>query len=153
AVQLSWTFEKEGIKLEWRWKCKPSPDSKRTTAGILDFLLDANIRLRDEAAKKTQYFERLRVEAEKCLAQSEKFSNEKAEFKFVFWFHFLGFLDTKKAKLQELRDRLSKQESSRKLAQEEEEESTDTAESFHGESDDAKSEEESKVSVVGTSKY
>lgn len=44
-MQLSWTFEKEGTKLEWRWKCGPSPDCRSTTAGVLDFLLDANIRL------------------------------------------------------------------------------------------------------------
>ena len=45
SLQLSWTFEKEGTKLEWRWKCQPAPNSKETTAGILDFLMDANIRL------------------------------------------------------------------------------------------------------------
>ncbi|KAJ4844600.1 DNA repair protein xrcc4, partial [Turnera subulata] len=58
--RLSWTFEKEGTKLEWRWKCQPSPDSKKSTAGILDFLMDANIRLskrklrelRDQLSKK-----------------------------------------------------------------------------------------------------
>lgn len=44
-LQLSWTFEKEGTKLEWRWKCKPSRDSKKITIEILDFLMDANIRL------------------------------------------------------------------------------------------------------------
>ena len=44
-LQLSWTFEKEGTKLQWRWKCEPAPDSKKTTAEILDFLMDANIRL------------------------------------------------------------------------------------------------------------
>lgn len=35
----------EGTKLEWRWKCQPSPNSKKTTADVLDFLMDANIRL------------------------------------------------------------------------------------------------------------
>lgn len=45
VLQLSWTFEKEGTKLEWRWKCGPAPNSKKVTAGILDFLMDANIRL------------------------------------------------------------------------------------------------------------
>lgn len=44
-LQLSWTFEKEGTKLEWRWKCKPSPDSRKITSEILDFLMDANMRL------------------------------------------------------------------------------------------------------------
>ncbi|KAH9764561.1 DNA repair protein XRCC4 [Citrus sinensis] len=43
--RLSWTFEKEGTKLEWRWKCGPAPNSKKVPAGILDFLMDANIRL------------------------------------------------------------------------------------------------------------
>ncbi|KAJ6771333.1 DNA REPAIR PROTEIN XRCC4 [Salix koriyanagi] len=43
--RLSWTFEKEGTKLEWRWKCQSPPDSKKTTTSILDFLMDANIRL------------------------------------------------------------------------------------------------------------
>lgn len=44
-LQLSWTFEKQGTKLEWRWKCQPSSNNKQTTAEILDFLMDANIRL------------------------------------------------------------------------------------------------------------
>ncbi|XP_040368373.1 DNA repair protein XRCC4 isoform X5 [Rosa chinensis] len=43
--RLSWTFEKEGTKLEWRWKCQPSPNSKETTAAVLDFLMDANVGL------------------------------------------------------------------------------------------------------------
>lgn len=45
VCQLSWTFEKEGTKLEWRWKCQPSPNSKETTAAVLDFLMDANVGL------------------------------------------------------------------------------------------------------------
>ena len=44
-MQLSWTFEREGTKLEWRWKCQPSSNSKQSTALILDFLMDSNIRL------------------------------------------------------------------------------------------------------------
>ncbi|MQL90600.1 hypothetical protein Taro_023205, partial [Colocasia esculenta] len=43
--RLSWTFEKQGTRLEWRWKCQPSSDNKQTTVGILDFLMDANISL------------------------------------------------------------------------------------------------------------
>ncbi|XP_040368370.1 DNA repair protein XRCC4 isoform X2 [Rosa chinensis] len=78
--RLSWTFEKEGTKLEWRWKCQPSPNSKETTAAVLDFLMDANVGLSEEVVRKTQSFERLKVEAEKCLTQSEKIANEKMEF-------------------------------------------------------------------------
>ena len=44
-LQLSWTFEKEGMTLQWRWKCKQAPNCKKTTAEILDFLMDANITL------------------------------------------------------------------------------------------------------------
>lgn len=44
-MQLSWTFEREGTKLEWRWKCQLADDCKNATADILDFLMDANIRL------------------------------------------------------------------------------------------------------------
>lgn len=44
-LQLSWTFEKQGTKLEWRWKCQPSADDRHVTASILDFLMDANTKL------------------------------------------------------------------------------------------------------------
>ncbi|KAL5700947.1 DNA repair protein xrcc4 [Ranunculus cassubicifolius] len=91
--RLSWTFQKEGIKLEWRWKCRPSTNDKKTTTEILDFLMDANIRLSEEVVRKTQSFDKLKVEAEKCLAQSEKFSCEKAEFESaVYAKNVLGLL-------------------------------------------------------------
>ncbi|XP_077240129.1 DNA ligase IV-binding protein isoform X2 [Tasmannia lanceolata] len=86
--RLSWTFKKQGTKLEWRWKCQPSTNNKQTTSGILDFLMDANIRLSEEVVRKTQSFERLKVEAEKCLAQSEKFENEKTEFESIVYAKF-----------------------------------------------------------------
>ncbi|KAL5542166.1 hypothetical protein UlMin_009876 [Ulmus minor] len=150
--RLSWTFEKEGTKLEWRWKCQPAPDSKKTTAGILDFLMDANIRLSDEVVRKSQSFERLKVEAEKCLAQSEKISSGKVEFESATYAKFVGVLNSKKAKLRELRDQLAKQDNAGKLPQEEEEESTDKTVSFDEGSDDAKSEERTSESLTGTSK-
>ena len=67
-----------------------------------------------------------------------------------FCFQFLGVLNSKKAKLRELRDRLSKPESSGKLSEEEEEESTDKTEIYG--SDDEKSEEELAKNLIGTSK-
>ncbi|XP_052206567.1 DNA repair protein XRCC4 [Diospyros lotus] len=140
--RLSWTFEKEGTKLEWRWKCKPSPNSKKTTAGVLDFLMDANIRLSDEVVMKTQSFEQLKVEAEKCLAQSERFSNEKREFEEAIYAKFLGILNLKKAKLRQLRDQLLKQEKSGKLPQAEE--STDKTETYGSNTDEEKSQESSE---------
>ncbi|VVA34143.1 PREDICTED: DNA [Prunus dulcis] len=106
--RLSWTFEKEGTKLEWRWKCQPSPNSKQTTAAVLDFLMDANVGL-----------------------------------------SFLGVLNSKKAKLRELRDKISKQEIAGKLP-EEEEASSDQTEPFV--SIDEKSEDESLKDLPVTSK-
>ncbi|KAG7632260.1 DNA repair protein XRCC4 [Arabidopsis suecica] len=144
SKRLSWTFEKEGTKLEWRWKCKPSDDSKKITVGILDFLMEANIRLSDEVVNKTRSFEKMRSEAERCLAQGEKLCDEKTEFESATYAKFLSVLNAKKAKLRALRD---KEDSVRVV---EEEESTDKAESFEsGRSDDEKSEEE--VSKKATS--
>ncbi|XP_021801852.1 DNA repair protein XRCC4-like isoform X1 [Prunus avium] len=147
--RLSWTFEKEGTKLEWRWKCQPSPNSKQTTAAVLDFLMDANVGLSEEVVRKTQSFERLKVEAEKCLALSEKLTNEKIEFESAIYAKFLGVLNSKKAKLRELRDKISKQEIAGKLP-EEEEVSSDQTEPFV--SGDEKSEDESLKDLPATSK-
>ncbi|VFQ65326.1 unnamed protein product [Cuscuta campestris] len=120
--RLSWTFEKEGTKLEWRWKCQPSPDTKKTTADILDFLMDSNIQLSEEVLSKTQAFEKVESEAEKCLAQSERLAIEKEEFEAGLYTKFLGVLNSKKAKLRELRDRLPNEATGNKRVQEEEEE-------------------------------
>ncbi|OAY28052.1 DNA repair protein XRCC4 [Manihot esculenta] len=149
--RLSWTFEKEGTKLEWRWKCLPSSDNKKITGGILDFLMDANISLSEEVVRKTQSFERLKEEAERCLTQSEKFNNEKMEFESAIYAKFLGVLNSKKRKLRELRDQLSEKETSGKLPVEEEE-SSDETKSFDEGSDDAKSEEKPPEEITGTSK-
>ncbi|KAL8104986.1 hypothetical protein AgCh_028954 [Apium graveolens] len=150
--RLSWTFEREGTKLEWRWKCQPSSNSKNATAGILDFLMDANIRLSEEVVRKTQLSEKLKEEAEKCLAQSEKFCTEKAEFETEVYEKFLRVLNSKKAKLRELRNRLSKQGASGKLEEEEEEVSTDKTESFDERTDDEKSGEELSKDLPSSSK-
>ncbi|KAM0985393.1 hypothetical protein PS2_012426 [Malus domestica] len=147
--RLSWTFEKEGTKLEWRWKCQPSPNSKQTTAAVLDFLMDANVGLSEEVVRKTQSFERLKVEAEKCLAQSEKITNEKIEFESAIYAKFLGVLNSKKAKLRELRDKLSNKEVAGKLPEEEEASSEQTEPYVSG---DDKSEEEFLKDYPATSK-
>ncbi|KAF3663939.1 DNA repair protein XRCC4 [Capsicum annuum] len=148
---LSWTFEKEGTKLEWRWKCQPSPNSQKTTADILDFLMDANIRLSDEVVDKTQSFERLRVEADKCLTQSEILSKEKEEFESAIYAKFVGVLNSKKKKLRELRDRLSKQGTSVEEPVEEDAQSTDRTETFDEGSNEEISGEEVEKEDVGTS--
>ncbi|KAE8731904.1 DNA repair protein XRCC4 [Hibiscus syriacus] len=146
--RLSWTFEKEGTKLEWRWKFQLAPDSQKITAGILDFLMDANISLSEEVVRKTQSFEKLKVEAEKCLEQSQRFTNEKMEFESEIYAKFLGVLNSKKAKLREHRDQLSKQGK----ASVDEEESTDKTESYDSGSDGKESEEEAAKNITSTSK-
>ncbi|XP_027367050.1 DNA repair protein XRCC4-like isoform X2 [Abrus precatorius] len=106
--RLSWTFEKEGVPLLWRWKCLLSPNCKETTAQILDFLMDSNIKL-----------------------------------------NFLGVLNSKKSKLRELRDKLSKQENAEKSPQEED---TEKTESFDEESDNDKSDEDPQKDITSSTK-
>ncbi|KAE8664547.1 DNA repair protein XRCC4 [Hibiscus syriacus] len=149
--RLSWTFEKEGTKLEWRWKFQPSPDSRKITAGILEFLMDANINLSEEVVRKTQSFEKLKVEAEKCLEQSERHTNDKMEFESGIYAKFLGVLNSKKAKLREHRDQLSKQEIEGK-ASVDEEECSEKTESYDSGSDGKESEEEAAKNMTSTSK-
>lgn len=69
-----------------------------------------------------------------------------------FAFQFLRVLNSKKAKLRELRNKLSKQGASGKLEEEEEEVSTDKTESFDDRSDDEKSEEELSKDFPSSSK-
>lgn len=69
-----------------------------------------------------------------------------------FAFQFLRVLNSKKAKLRELRDRLSKQGASGKLEEEDEEVSTDKTESFDERSDDEKGEDELSKDLPSSSK-
>ncbi|CAA2987810.1 DNA repair XRCC4 [Olea europaea subsp. europaea] len=148
---LTWTFEKEGTKLEWRWKCQPSPDSKITTADVLDFLMDANTRLSEEFVRQTQSTNRLKVEAEKCLSQNDNPSNEKTQFEKKIYGKFAGVLSSKKGKLRQLRDRLSKQINAKQL-HEEDEVSKERTESFDEETDEGNSGEERRKKDTGYTK-
>lgn len=38
------------------------------------------IHLQEEVVRKTELYEKMKVEAEKCLAQSERIANERVEF-------------------------------------------------------------------------
>ncbi|XP_027367049.1 DNA repair protein XRCC4-like isoform X1 [Abrus precatorius] len=147
--RLSWTFEKEGVPLLWRWKCLLSPNCKETTAQILDFLMDSNIKLNDKVVRKTELFEKMKAEAEKCLTQSERIANERVEFESEIYAKFLGVLNSKKSKLRELRDKLSKQENAEKSPQEED---TEKTESFDEESDNDKSDEDPQKDITSSTK-
>ncbi|XP_027773806.1 DNA repair protein XRCC4 isoform X2 [Solanum pennellii] len=107
---------------------------------------------RDEVVSKTESFERMKVEAEKCLTQSEKLSKEKEEFESAIYAKFLGVLNAKKKKLRELRDKLSKQATSVEEPVEEDAQSTDRTETFDEGSDEEISGEEVEKDDVGTSK-
>lgn len=154
--RLSWTFEKQGTKLEWRWKCQPSANDKQTTTQILDFLMDANIWLSEEVVRKTQSFEKLKLEAQKCLDQSENLAKERTEFESTIYSKFVAVLNSKKAKLRELRDRISKLETSEKKPSDEEEreeETSDKTVSFDEETRSAESKEEITSDVPDTSEH
>ncbi|CAH8361485.1 unnamed protein product [Eruca vesicaria subsp. sativa] len=146
SKRLSWTFEKEGTKLEWRWKCKPSHDSKKITVGILDFLMEANIRLSEEVVNKTRSFEKMKSEAERCLTQGERLCSDKVEFEEATYAKFLSVLNAKKAKLRALRD---KEDSGKEVAEEEDTDKGESSES--GRSDNEQSEEEPSKKAATTS--
>ncbi|KAL5994905.1 hypothetical protein ACLOJK_024962 [Asimina triloba] len=97
---------------------------------------------KEEVVRKTQSFDRLKAEAGKCLAQSERFKDEKAEFESAIYAKFVEVLNSKKAKLRELRDKLSKCQASEK-SPEGEDESTDRTEIYDEESDDVESNKQS----------
>ncbi|XP_047937827.1 DNA repair protein XRCC4-like [Salvia hispanica] len=73
----------------------------------------------EEVVWKSQSFDKLKLEAEKCLAQSEKLSSEKSEFESEIYGKFVQVLNSKKAKLRTLRNRLSKKPSAENSPQEE----------------------------------
>ncbi|TKY51887.1 DNA repair protein XRCC4 [Spatholobus suberectus] len=147
--RLSWTFEKEGMTLLWRWKCVQSPNSKKSNVEILDFLMGSNVKLSDKVVGENELFEKMKVEAEKCLAQSERIANERVEFESEIYAKFLGVLNSKKSKLRELRDKLLKRENTEKSPQEED---TEKTESFDEESDYDRSDEDPQMDITGSSK-
>ncbi|KAM0929676.1 hypothetical protein ACQ4PT_001685 [Festuca glaucescens] len=106
-AELSWTFEKQGTKLEWRWKLQQSPHMQQTIA-------------EEEVVRKTQSFDKLKQEAEKCLQQSERFNNEKADFEQASFTKFVAVLNSKKAKLRLLKDKIAAHEAADKAPKEDE---------------------------------
>ncbi|XP_072972786.1 DNA repair protein XRCC4 isoform X2 [Typha angustifolia] len=103
----------EYIALAERYLGFQQPDSKYA------FEDAGNGQRREEVVRKTQSFNKLKVEAERCLQQTERFNSEKAEFESAVYSKFVAVLNSKKAKLKELRDRVSKLESADKALKEE----------------------------------
>lgn len=117
--KLSWTMEKHGTKLEGKWKCEKAKNDQQITCSILNFLMDSNVKLSDEVLRKTQSFERMKGEADKCLKQSEQFKNEKQQFETDIFRKFVAVLNSKKSKLRELRDKLAHFEPAKRSGDEE----------------------------------
>ncbi|KAI5061134.1 hypothetical protein GOP47_0023639 [Adiantum capillus-veneris] len=139
--KLSWTMEKHGTKLEGKWRCEKAKNDQEISCNILNFLMDSNVKLSDEVLRKTQSFERMKVEADKCLKQSEQFKNEKQQFETDIFRKFVAVLNSKKSKLRELRDKLARFEPAAKQSGDDEEETDDEeseADDSRTEGDDAK---------------
>ncbi|KAJ7555632.1 hypothetical protein O6H91_05G047500 [Diphasiastrum complanatum] len=119
-MRLSWTMEKNGTKLEGRWRLEKENNEAQVTREILDFLMDSNIKLSEEVVRKTYAFEKMKSEAEKCLAQNQRFVTEKIRFEEDIYKKFVAVLNTKKAKLRELRDALAQNAPTIKKEQEDE---------------------------------
>eukprot|EP00250_Pteridium_aquilinum_P029455 c3941_g1_i1 orf=103-1077(+) len=134
--KLSWTMEKHGTKLEGKWKCEKAKDDRQITCSILNFLMDSNVKLSDEVLRKTQSFERMKGEAEKCLKQSEQFKNEKQQFEVDVFRKFVAVLNSKKSKLRELRDKLARFEPSNQNGNEEETDDEESEQDDSGSGDD-----------------
>lgn len=62
----------------------------KTPENMLDFLMDANIRLSEEVVINSRLNERLKMEADKCLAQSENSTVGRQNLKLQFTRSFLG---------------------------------------------------------------
>ncbi|MCO5564817.1 hypothetical protein L7F22_018485 [Adiantum nelumboides] len=142
--KLSWTMEKHGTKLEGKWRCEKAKNDQEITCSILNFLMDSNVKLSDEVLRKTQSFERMKVEADKCLKQSEQFKNEKQQFESDIFRKFVAVLNSKKSKLRELRDKLARFEPAAKQSGDDEED-TDDEES---EADDSGSDNDNDEAAV-----
>ncbi|KAG6553569.1 hypothetical protein Mapa_004482 [Marchantia paleacea] len=101
--KLSWTLEKDGVRLVAHWKAEKSLDPRETTCTILDCLMDGSSRLSEELQRKIRSFDNMRAEASRLTAQTQKFRDQKIQFEDDIYRKFVAVLNAKKAKLRELR--------------------------------------------------
>lgn len=148
--KLSWTMEKHGTKLEGKWRCEKAKDDQRTSCEILNFLMDSNVKLSDEMLRKTQSFERMKLEAEKCLQQNEQFKDAKQQFEIDIFKKFIAVLNSKKAKLREVRDKLARLEPTTSAAhQDKESDLEDETDDDEGEDEDDESNDSKEKNEEG----
>ncbi|XP_051178451.1 DNA repair protein XRCC4 isoform X2 [Lolium perenne] len=92
---------------------------------------------REEVVRKTQSFDKLKQEAEKCLQQSERFNNEKADFEQASFTKFVAVLNSKKVKLRLLKDKIAAHEAADKAPKEDED--NESSDKGPGEEDEGNS--------------
>ncbi|BBM98184.1 DNA-repair protein XRCC4 [Marchantia polymorpha subsp. ruderalis] len=101
--KLSWTLEKDGVRLVAHWKAEKSLDPRETTCTIMDCLMEWSSRLSEELQSKIKSFENMKAEATRLTAQTQKFRDQKIQFEDDIYRKFVAVLNSKKAKLRELR--------------------------------------------------
>eukprot|EP00897_Mesotaenium_endlicherianum_P004718 jgi/Mesen1/4274/ME000022S03568 len=84
----------------------PVPNAKAVTQKILDHFFVKNVKLDGDNWRTARNFDKMKAEYEKCLAQSERFKNEKDNLENDLFKKFVSVLNTKKAKLRELKQAL-----------------------------------------------
>eukprot|EP00850_Spirogloea_muscicola_P017785 SM000156S02141 [mRNA] locus=s156:120459:128080:- [translate_table: standard] len=101
---LTWTLllAEGGIKYEARWELEAASNSQEVICSILDFVMDDRVTLLETVDEKARSFERMKVEAEKCLTQSERFKDAKQQAEDVLLKKVVVLLNAKKAKIREL---------------------------------------------------
>lgn len=83
-------------------------DPGSVTSGLLDFLHDSNCRLTESYLRKRRDFDRMTRENEVLTEQNERFKALKNQFKEDAYKKFVPVLNSKKAKLRELRKEIEK---------------------------------------------
>ncbi|XP_024518213.1 DNA repair protein XRCC4-like [Selaginella moellendorffii] len=139
-AKLSWTIQRAGTTLESRWKLIKSADSKAINCQILDFVLEADTKIREELKNKTRLFNSMKAEVDKYLEQNKRLVQEKNQSEEELIRKFVALLNSKKAKLRELQ--LAVPTPSRRSSSgddDEEEEATDREDNGDEEDDDQSS--------------
>ncbi|XP_024395185.1 DNA repair protein XRCC4 [Physcomitrium patens] len=81
-------------------------DPERITCDLLEFLHDSNCRLTESFLKKCRDYDRLRSESEVLVEQNKRFKDLKSQTQEVMYKKFVAVLNSKKAKLKELKKEL-----------------------------------------------
>ncbi|CAM6087376.1 unnamed protein product [Calypogeia fissa] len=104
ARKLSWTLVRDGVELIANWRMEKSLNPKEITCDILDFLMTGSSRLSEELQRKRRSLEQQKAEADRSLAQSVKFRDERLQFEEEIYKKFVAVLNSKKNKLRDVKE-------------------------------------------------